>query len=72
MVKGISHWLSRLNGKGEAPAPHVPDMTLFSLNPGDKVLVRSKDQIQATLDSRNELKGCGSPLCKDDYGRVVK
>jgi hypothetical protein len=34
------------------------DMVPVEFNPGDQVLVKSKDQIQATLNSWNELKGC--------------
>ena len=50
--------LSRLTGNSEAPSANVTDMTPIKFNAGDRVLVRPKDQIQATLDCRNELKGC--------------
>ncbi len=58
MVKHISHLLPRLTGSRKAPAANASDITSLRFNPGDKVLVRPKDQIQATLDGRNELKGC--------------
>ena len=58
MSKNISDLFSRLTRSNEAPADQVTDMTPLIFNPGDRVLVRPKDQIQATLDSRNELKGC--------------
>ncbi len=58
MVKHISHLLPRLTGNSKTPAANASDITSLRFNPGDKVLVRPKDQIQATLDGRNELKGC--------------
>ena len=50
---------SRLTRNSEAPSANVTDMTPIKFNPGDRVLVRSQDQIQATLNHWNELKGCG-------------
>ena len=49
---------SRLTRNSEAPSANVTDMTPIKFNPGDRVLVRPKDQIQATLNHWNELKGC--------------
>jgi hypothetical protein len=58
---GADHFatlLFRLLRKGESPSVSTADMVPIKLNPGDRVLVRSKDQIQATLNHWNELKGC--------------
>ena len=49
---------SRVTGKMEEQSPAVTDLKRIELNPGDKVLVRSTNQIQATLNCWNELKGC--------------
>jgi hypothetical protein len=49
---------SRFIRKSEAPSASVKDMTPVKFNPGDGVVVRSRDQIQATLNYWNELKGC--------------
>jgi hypothetical protein len=49
---------SRLTRDSEAPSASVTDMTPIRFNPGDRVLVRSKDQIKAMLDHWNALKGC--------------
>ena len=51
-------WLSKLTGNKKVPAPGITDMTPIKFIPGDIVLIRSKDQIQLTLNSWNELKGC--------------
>ncbi len=79
-IKGYTGHLvvsfSRLTGKGEAPAATATDVIPIKFNPGDKVLVRSKDQIQATLNYWGELKGCSflsemEPYCGTTQ-RVLK
>ena len=61
-IKGYTGYLdvsfSRLTGKSSTPAAQLTDKTPVEFNPGDKVLVRPKDQIQATLNYWGELKGC--------------
>ena len=49
---------SRLTGHSKAPPDYGTDRTPTKFNPGDRVLVRSKEQIQDTLNYWNELKGC--------------
>jgi hypothetical protein len=49
---------SRLTRNSETPSTDLTDMTPIKFNPGDKVLVKSKDKIQVTLNYWNELKGC--------------
>jgi hypothetical protein len=49
---------SGLTRNSDAPSANVTDMTPIKFNPGDGVFVRSRDQIQATLNYWNELKGC--------------
>ncbi len=61
-IKGYTGYLavsiSRLTGNSETPAAKATDTIPIEFNPGDKVLVRPKDQIQATLNYWGELKGC--------------
>ncbi len=58
MAKNLSRLLFGSTRNSEIPAVHVTDMTPIEFNPGDQVLVRPKDQIRATLNHQNELKGC--------------
>ena len=44
----------------------------IKFNPGDRVLVRPKDQIRSTLDSRNELKGCSFPTEMEQYCGTIQ
>jgi len=48
----------RLTGKSKAPSGNVTDLIPIKFNPGESVLVKSKDQIQLTLNHWDELKGC--------------
>lgn len=49
------NWVKEENRKTDAP----PEREIKEiLNPGDLVRVRSKDEIQATLDRWNQLKKC--------------
>jgi len=57
-ISDLAILFSRLTRNSEAPSANVTDMTPIKLNPGERVLVRSRDQIQATLNYWNELKGC--------------
>jgi hypothetical protein len=56
IVRTLYSWKqpSRVKGKAEpsAPAP------IYHLQAGDVIRVRSKDEIEATLDPFKELKGC--------------
>ena len=58
MAKNMPNLLSKLTRNSKALSADAADMTPSKFNPGDRVLVRSKDQIQATLEHQNELKGC--------------
>jgi hypothetical protein len=49
---------SKLTRKSKATYDNEKDLTPIKFNSGDRVLVKSKDQIQATLNYWNELKGC--------------
>jgi len=49
---------SRLTGRSRTPAANATDTTPIKFNAGDRVLIKSKDQIQLTLNYWNELKGC--------------
>ena len=46
-------------GKNNAQSVHQPANITESLKAGDMVRIRSKEEIRATLDEWNRLKGCG-------------
>ena len=48
----------KLTGNREALSADIPDLTPIKFNPGDKVIIRSKYQVQGTLNAWGELKGC--------------
>lgn len=50
--------LSSLSRKSEDQTDRVTDITPIKFNPGEQVYIKSKDQIQLTLNHWNELKGC--------------
>lgn len=49
---------SRLTRNSQAPSAEVTHITRIEFHPGDRVLVRPRDQIQATLNHWGELRGC--------------
>jgi hypothetical protein len=55
----LFNWFSRLTGGGERPAV-VPASAAATtkLKAGDRVRVRSEEEIQATLNHWRQLKGC--------------
>jgi hypothetical protein len=56
--RNLGRWYARLTGKSQAsPAPVVRAATA-SLKAGDLVRVRSRQEVEATLDRWKELKGC--------------
>jgi hypothetical protein len=56
--KHVARWYSRLTGKNQAlPAP-IANVANMSLKADDLVRVRSRQEIEATLDGWKELKGC--------------
>ena len=61
-LKGyINYWanlFSDLTRKSKAPDANVTDLTPIKFSSGDRVLVKTKEQIQLTLNHWNELKGC--------------
>lgn len=57
----LKNWYARLRGmktKPLAPAGHTPANPLKA---GDRVRVRSKEEIEATLNHSRRLKGCSFP-----------
>jgi hypothetical protein len=55
----LGNSFSKIFGSKRKVLSHkVKDASVHSLQPGDLVRVRSKDEIQATLNSWNQLKGC--------------
>ena len=56
--KRLAHWSSRLTGRSNPPSAVTVSRTASSLKAGDTVRVRSREEIQATLDRWKELKGC--------------
>ncbi len=57
-VKSINHVL----GKEDKPSSPVFNYPILNLQAGEKVRIRPWDQIQITLDERNDYKGCGFML----------
>jgi hypothetical protein len=56
--KHLARWYSRLTGKSQvSPAP-IANVANTRLKAGDLVRVRSRQEIEATLDNWRELKGC--------------
>ena len=56
--KHLGRWYSRLTDKSRvSPAPIAP-VAATSLKAGDLVRLRSRQEIEATLDRWKELKGC--------------
>jgi hypothetical protein len=56
--KHLAHWYSRLTGRSNPASAVTVRQTATSLKAGDTVRVRSREEIQATLDRWKELKGC--------------
>jgi hypothetical protein len=54
----LINWLSGLTGKSNAAPARATYPPTARLKAGDPVRVRSREEIQATLDSWNELRGC--------------
>jgi hypothetical protein len=48
----------KLTGRGKVPLVPATNSTTTSLKAGDLVRIRSREEIQATLDYWKELKGC--------------
>jgi hypothetical protein len=57
-IDSLANLSSRLAKKSNLPAAKITDMTPIKFNSGDRVLVKTKEQIQSTLNHWNELKGC--------------
>ncbi len=57
-IDSVASLFTALSRNSPTPSAQVTDLTPIKYNPGDRVLVRPKEQIQATLNSWNELKGC--------------
>ncbi|GAB4471710.1 MAG: hypothetical protein Kow00124_09070 [Anaerolineae bacterium] len=51
--------LARLRGKPPRPTAPPEALAATNLQAGDLVRVRSKEEIEATLDNWGQLKGCG-------------
>ena len=56
LVKAALAWRKRLTGRGRVSAEKIPPAA--QLQAGDLVRVRSREEIEATLDPFKELKGC--------------
>jgi hypothetical protein len=54
----IESWSPRFNRQANPSAPPVVNTTAYNLKAGDWVRVRSREEIEATLDRWKELKGC--------------
>jgi hypothetical protein len=57
---GLIDWFYRLTGRdNNVPSAVTTSSGATHLKAGDLVRVRSREEIQATLDHFDELKGCG-------------
>jgi len=54
----MANFFSGFTRKSNASVADVTEMTPCKFNSGDRVLVKTKEQIQITLNHWNELKGC--------------
>lgn len=70
----LINWVFEVTGSRRVPSTLTPNSR--SLEPGDLVRVRLREEIQTTLNRRNKLRGCGfmeemSPYCGTTQ-RVLK
>jgi hypothetical protein len=56
--KKVSKFINRFNAEKTATLPQTIESTMVPFQVGDRVRVRSKQEIEATLDRWHELKGC--------------
>lgn len=54
----VLNWLAKFRGRPTKPAHRVTDGIGLIFKTGDRVRVRSLDEIEATLDYWRQLKGC--------------
>ena len=54
----IFNWSSRLSGRNQQASATSAPIPATSMKPGDRVRVRSKEEIKATLNHWRQLKGC--------------
>jgi hypothetical protein len=57
IVKNFYAWNKKIRSKGKEETPAAP-APVYTLKAGDVVRVRSREEIEATLDPFKELKGC--------------
>ena len=70
--KRSADWSSRLTGRSNPPSAVAVSPTATGLKAGDNVRVRSKEEIQATLDRWKELKGCAFLEYMSQYCRTTQ
>lgn len=58
-VDHLVTWFSTRTGRSVKPAAFAPRATATVLKTGDLVRVRSKEEVEATLNIWRQLKGCG-------------
>jgi len=54
----LINWFAKLGGKSKASPVTATDSKASRLRAGDLVRVRPREEIEATLDAFNELRGC--------------
>jgi hypothetical protein len=54
----LMNWVSGLMGQDSKPATSTDSMAVERLQAGDRVQVRSKEEIERTLDHWRQFKGC--------------
>jgi hypothetical protein len=58
-INSVYGWYSRFAGRSKLSPSPTSNLPASSLKAGDMVRVRSREEIQATLNIWNELRGCG-------------
>jgi hypothetical protein len=63
----LVYMINRITGKGKKSKHVSVDFPVLRLKAREMVRVRAWDEIQKTLDSRNDFKGCGFMLAMKQY-----
>jgi len=59
LTNDLLNWLARLTGRPNKPTASTEALAPTGLQIGDMVRVRTKEEIEATLNHWGQLKGCG-------------
>jgi hypothetical protein len=71
-INNLIVWVTTITGKMDKPTVSIDQSVTLGLKSGDLVRVRSKEEIQATLNFWNELKGCGFMVDMESYCGTIQ